>query len=84
MLITIGAVQVVCSTYAQPHGQQNITDNNFNGQFCVHFLDSTIHSGDGGSVPDSQNHQAIIKEAVKIMKDKGSSVEEEYVTSQKK
>ena len=84
MLITIGAVQVVCSTYAQPHGQQNITNNNFNGQFCVHFLDSTIHSGDGGSVPDSQNHQAIIKEAVKIMKDKGSSVEEEYVTSQKK
>lgn len=84
MLITIGDVQVVCSTYAQPHGQQNITNNNFNGQFCVHFLDSTIHSGDGGNVPDSQNHQAIIKEAVKIMKDKGSTVEEEYATSQKK
>ena len=84
MLITIGAVQVVCSIYAQPHGQQNITDNNFNGQFCVHFLDSTIHSGDGGSVPDDQNHQAIIKEAVSIMKGKGSEVRTDYATSQEK
>lgn len=82
MLITIGAVQVVCSIYAQPHGQQNITDNNFNGQFCVHFLDSTIHSSNGGNVPDDQNHQAIIKEAVRIMEGKGSKVEENYVTSQ--
>ena len=82
MLITIGAVQVVCSIYAQPHGQEDIKGNNFTGQFCVHFLDSTIHSGDGGSVPDDQNHQAIIKEAVRIMEGKGSKVEENYVTSQ--
>ncbi len=82
MLITIGAVQVVCSVYGEPHGQQNITDNNFPGQFCVHFKDSTIHTGDGGSVPDNENHQAIIKKAVEIMKEKGSEVRTEYVTSQ--
>ena len=50
----------------------------------MHFLDSTIHSGDGGSVPDDQNHQAIIKEAVSIMKGKGSEVRTDYATSQEK
>jgi len=84
MLITIGAVQVVCSIYAQPHGAQKITDNNFRGQFCVHFLDSTIHTGDGGSIPEGQNHQDMIKKAVQIMKDKGSEVRTEYATSQEK
>ena len=61
-------LQFVCSVYGEPHGQQDITNNNFNGQFCVHFKDSTIHSGDGGSVPDSENHQAIITAAVTKLK----------------
>ena len=56
-------LQFVCSVYGEPHGQQDITNNNFSGQFCVHFKGSTIHSGDGGSVPDSENHQAIITAA---------------------
>ena len=61
-------LQFVCSVYGEPHGQQDITNNNFNGQFCVHFKDSTIHTGDGGSVPDSENHQAIITAAVTKLK----------------
>ena len=61
-------LQFVVSVYAQPHGQQDITNNNFSGQFCVHFKGSTIHSGDGGSVPDSENHQAIITAAVTKLK----------------
>ena len=64
MVLTVGSTQFVCSIYPQPHGQQNITNNNFNGQFCIHFNGSKINSGDGGSVPDSENHQAIIKKAV--------------------
>ena len=68
MVVTAGGMQFVCSIYPQPHGQQNITNNNFGGQFCIHFLDSTINSGDGGSVSDSKNHQAIIAAAVKKLK----------------
>ena len=34
----------------------------------MHFKDATIHSGDGGSVPDSENHQAIITAAVTKLK----------------
>ena len=34
----------------------------------MHFKGSTIHSGDGGSVPDSENHQAIITAAVTKLK----------------
>ena len=64
MVLTVGSTQFVCSIYPQPHGQQNITNNNFNGQFCIHFNGSKINSGDGCSVPDSENHQAIIKKAV--------------------
>ena len=29
-----------------PHGGQKITTNNFNGQFCIHFLNSRTHGGD--------------------------------------
>ena len=84
MVLTVGTTQFVCSIYPQPHGQQVITNNNFNGQFCVHFRGSTINSGDGGNVPDNENHQAIIKEAVSIMKGKGSEVRTDYATSQEK
>ena len=33
--------QIICSVYAQPHGQQDITTNSFPGQFCIHFTNST-------------------------------------------
>jgi len=82
ILVTIGAVQVVASMYGEPHGQQNITNNNFNGQFCVHFLNSTIHSGDGGSVPAGENHQDMIKKAVELVTAKGSKVVEPLSTSE--
>lgn len=71
MILTIGSEQFLCSVYGQPHGQANITNNNFtdaygdNGQFCIHFKDSTINYGDGGKVPDDKNHQKIIENAAK-------------------
>ncbi len=68
MLITVNGYQFVCSIYATPHGNETITNNNFPGQFCVHFLGSTIHSGDGGYVPDGENHQDIIQEGLQILR----------------
>ena len=64
--------QFVGSIYAIPHGQDTVSGNSFDGQFCLHFLGSTIHAGDGGSVSESDNHQAKIKkgvEALNAMKD---------------
>ena len=68
--------KMLCSIYATPHGKSTISGNNFNGQFCLHFKDSTIHSGDGGTVKESENHQAIIKNAVTTLKNKGYTVVE--------
>ena len=62
--------QFVGSIYAIPHGQDTVSGNGFDGQFCLHFKGSTIHAGDGGSVQDSQNHQARIEEGVKQLEAK--------------
>ena len=34
------------SIYSEPHGSQTILDNNFNGQFCLHFYGSMTHGTD--------------------------------------
>lgn len=34
------------SMYGVPHGTQTILDNNFEGQFCVHFVNSKTHGTD--------------------------------------
>ena len=64
MVLTIGGYQFVCSIYGEEHGQDDISGNNYSGQFCVHFKGSNINAGDGGSVSESQNHQAIISKTV--------------------
>ena len=64
MVLSVGGKQFVCSIYGEEHGQDDKPNNNYTGQFCVHFKDSNINSGDGGSVSSSQNHQATIASAV--------------------
>lgn len=34
------------SIYCEPHGDQTITNNNFDGQFCLHFYGSKTHGSD--------------------------------------
>ena len=64
MLITSDTgKQLVCSIYGTPHGQQYITDNNYPGQFCLHFWDSKTHNS--GQV--LQRHKDAINEASKIL-----------------
>ena len=48
------------SIYGVPHGDQTIIDNNFDGQFCIHFTGSKTHGTDRVD-PD---HQAAIQEAM--------------------
>ena len=39
MMITTSAGQFLCSIYGQPHGAQDITNNGYDGQFCLHFVE---------------------------------------------
>ena len=60
LITTEYGYRIVCSFYGQPHGSQLIHTNNFNGQFCIHFLHSKTH---GSNVVDG-DHQACIRKAV--------------------
>lgn len=48
------------SMNGMPHGTQTITDNDFEGQFCIHFLNSTTH----GSKKVDADHQSCVKKAL--------------------
>ena len=63
LLTTSEGYSIVCSIYGTPHGQQVITNINFNGQFCVHFLNSKT-SGSGNVDSD---HQSAIQSAISMM-----------------
>ncbi|MBR4039458.1 MAG: peptidoglycan-binding protein [Clostridia bacterium] len=69
--------QFIGSIYAIPHGLDTVSGNDFDGQFCLHFKDSTVHSG-GGSISDSQNHQAKISSAAASLKASGYTILTEY------
>ena len=48
------------SMNGMPHGTQTIMDNDFEGQFCIHFLNSTTH----GSKKVDSDHQSCVKKAL--------------------
>lgn len=60
--VSVGGRVFAASLYGVPHNYPDgdtIPDNEFSGQFCVHFLNSRIHSS--GTVDPS--HQAAVKYA---------------------
>ncbi len=63
MMFTYGSYKIVCSMYGVPHGQQDITTNNYPGQFCLHFLNSRT----SGTDKVDSGHQAAIQEAIKLL-----------------
>ena len=64
MLITTSqGYQIVCSIYGTPHGAQDITNNNYPGQFCLHFLNSKTHNSD----KVDSDHMAAIQKAVEMI-----------------
>ena len=53
------------SIYSEPHGDQYITDNNFDGQFCLHFTGSKLHKKDeNGNYKDDADHQKCVQQAL--------------------
>ncbi len=61
MLVKYNGHVYAASIYSQPHGDQTITDNNYEGQFCLHFYGSRTH---GTDVLD-QKHQDAVAQAMK-------------------
>ena len=61
VILQAGGKYVACSINTLPHGSQTIKDNNYNGQFCLHMVNSRTH----GSNKVNPNHQACINKAYK-------------------
>ena len=61
MLVKYNGHVYASSIYSEPHGDQSIYDNNFDGQFCLHFYGSKTH----GTGEVKADHQACIAEAMK-------------------
>lgn len=60
--VTVGGRSFAASVYGVPHNYpqgDTIKDNDFNGQFCVHFLNSKTHS----TVQVDADHMAAIQDA---------------------
>ena len=62
LLTTSKGYSIACSIYGTPHGQQVITNNNYSGQFCLHFLNSRT----SGSNKVDSGHQSAIGTAIKL------------------
>ena len=62
ILVTIGAHSYAASMYGVPHNYpegDTIDDNNFKGQFCIHFVNSKVHA----SKKVDKDHQKAIQYA---------------------
>ena len=46
MLVLYNGRVYACSIYSEPHGDDTIASNNFEGQFCLHFYGSKTHGTD--------------------------------------
>ena len=56
VILHAGGKYVACSINTEPHGDQTITDNGYDGQFCLHMVGSKTH----GSDSVNESHQAAI------------------------
>lgn len=60
IVVTYGDKSYAASMNGMPHEEQTIQNNDFNGHFCIHFLNSKTH---GSNVVDAQ-HQNCVKKAL--------------------
>ncbi len=61
MLVLYNGRVYACSIYSEPHGEDTIASNNFEGQFCLHFYGSKTH----GTDRVDEDHQDCEAEALK-------------------
>lgn len=58
--VSVDGKRYAASMNCMPHGDGSITNNNFDGHFCIHFTNSRTH----GSNKVCNLHQAAIKKAL--------------------
>ena len=58
--VTLDGTKYAASMNCMAHGLCNITDNNFDGHFCIHFTNSKTHE----SNKVDADHQAAIRRAL--------------------
>lgn len=58
-ILYAGGKFVACSFATEPHGDQTIHDNGFDGQFCLHMLGSKTHGSDNVDA----DHQSAVRKA---------------------
>ena len=66
IIVSVSGQKIAASQHAMPHASQTITNNNFPGHFCIHFLNSMTHGGNqwAPSPAHTDNaHQAAVKRA---------------------
>ena len=71
ILITVDKYQFICSIYGEAHGAEVIKDNNYSGQFCLHFTGSKTHNS--GETLD--RHKKAIAEAETILTKMGKKLQ---------
>ena len=59
--VTVNGVTYAASMNFMPHGKYDITNNDFDGHFCIHFTNSRTHGTD--KVDD--DHQSAIRTALR-------------------
>ena len=61
VLVKYNGYVYAASIYSEPHGTNTILDNNFDGQFCLHFYGSKTHGTDRVDA----DHQKCVEQAMK-------------------
>ena len=60
VILTFEGREIAASMNGMPHGFDTVPNNNFNGMFCLHFLNSSTHSTNR---VDSAHQAAVLKAA---------------------
>jgi len=61
IIVVTNGYRIAASMNGKPHGSQRITNNNFNGHFCIHFLESKTHNNNNKIDPLHQQKVYLAK-----------------------
>ena len=56
VILIANGVYAACAINTEPHGEQTILDNDYDGQFCLHMINSKTHGSDS---INSEHQKAI-------------------------
>lgn len=70
MILIVNGRFIACSINTMPHGKQTIKDNDFDGHFCLHLVNSKTH----GTKKINKEHQKQIEKAYKWAQKESSSI----------